>query len=902
MQRRKRERSTLVGLAVFLVSLGATAPMTPAAGGPLLPTTLRCEYLSNPLGIDVRQPRFAWVLGHTERGERQSAYQVLVATQAEILDQNRGDQWDSGRVSSDDSTQVVYGGKPLESGRTYFWKVRYWDQEGNPSAYSKAAQFEMGLLNREEWKAQWIGGNNLLRKEFTLSAKPQRARAYVAALGYYELRVNGEKIGDHVLDPGWTSYEKRVLYVTHDITAQLRQGANTVGVMLGGGWATQRSGSKPAYDAPAVLVQLEIALEGGKPIALSSDATWRTARGPILSDSIYDGEVYDARLEQPGWDAAGLDASGWVPAQVMAGSTGTLSAQMMPAIRVVDTLVPKTIQSPQPGVYVYDFGQNFSGWVELRVRGPRGATVEMRFSELLYANGMLNRENLRSAKARDIYVLRGDGEEVYEPRFTYHGFRYVELTGVPGTPNLDSIRGRVVHSAVRPTGSFVASKPILNEVQRLIRWGQATNLHSVPTDCAQRNERMGWLGDAHVTAEEAMLNFDMAGFYTNFVRDIRDVQDDAGTITDTVPHRYGSRPADPAWGTAYPLLVWYMYEQYGDRRIVEENYDGLKKYVEFLRTQAPDQVLRFSHYGDWIAIEPTPGELVSDAYFYVDVSLLARMAKLLGKSADEQTYSQLAGQIKDAFHREFYDPKRKVYASGTQTAGVLPLYFGLVPEDKRGAVWGHLFNDIVYAHDSHVTTGFIGVKYLMPLLTRMGASDLAYDLATQTTYPSLGYMFTRGATTLWELWQERTGPSMNSHNHPMLGSVGAWFYEALAGIRVDAERPGYQHIRIEPQMVRDLTWAGGTVETVRGIVSASWSRGPGLLRLEVEVPVNAQATVSMPKEEPMSEVTIREGGRVVWEKGQFVPGTPGITNGRREGGRYVFEVGSGHYIFELSGE
>jgi alpha-L-rhamnosidase len=902
MQRRKRERSTLVGLAVFLVSLGATAPMTPAAGGPLLPTTLRCEYLSNPLGIDVRQPRFAWVLGHTERGERQSAYQVLVATQAEILDQNRGDQWDSGRVSSDDSTQVVYGGKPLESGRTYFWKVRYWDQEGNPSAYSKAAQFEMGLLNREEWKAQWIGGNNLLRKEFTLSAKPQRARAYVAALGYYELRVNGEKIGDHVLDPGWTSYEKRVLYVTHDITAQLRQGANTVGVMLGGGWATQRSGSKPAYDAPAVLVQVEITLEGAKQIALGSDATWRTARGPILSDSIYDGEVYDARLEQPGWDAAGLDASGWVPAQVMAGSTGTLSAQMMPAIRVVDTLVPKTIQSPQPGVYVYDFGQNFSGWVELRVRGPRGATVEMRFSELLYANGMLNRENLRSAKARDIYVLRGDGEEVYEPRFTYHGFRYVELTGVPGTPNLDSIRGRVVHSAVRPTGSFVASKPILNEVQRLIRWGQATNLHSVPTDCAQRNERMGWLGDAHVTAEEAMLNFDMAGFYTNFVRDIRDVQDDAGTITDTVPHRYGSRPADPAWGTAYPLLVWYMYEQYGDRRIVEENYDGLKKYVEFLRTQAPDQVLRFSHYGDWIAIEPTPGELVSDAYFYVDVSLLARMAKLLGKSADEQTYSQLAGQIKDAFHREFYDPKRKVYASGTQTAGVLPLYFGLVPEDKRGAVWGHLFNDIVYAHDSHVTTGFIGVKYLMPLLTRMGASDLAYDLATQTTYPSWGYMFTRGATTLWELWQERTGPSMNSHNHPMLGSVGAWFYEALAGIRVDAERPGYQHIRIEPQMVRDLTWASGTVETVRGIVTASWSREAGKVRLEVEVPVNAQATVSMPKEEPMSEVTIREGGRVVWEKGQFVPGTPGITNGRREGGRYVFDVGSGHYIFELSGE
>jgi alpha-L-rhamnosidase len=902
MLRLNRELIRLVGLAVFMACIGGTMPVMSAASGPLMPTDLRCEYLSSPLGIDVRQPRFAWVLRHTERGEHQSAYQVLVATQAESLDQDRGDQWDSGKVSSDDSTQVVYAGKPLETGRTYYWKIRYWDKEGNASPFSKPAQFEMGLLNRDDWKGQWIGGNNLLRKEFTLPSKPVRARAYVTALGYYELRVNGEKIGNNVLDPAWTTYEKRALYVTHDITAHLRQGANAVGVMLGGGWATQRGGFKTPYDAPAVLLQMEIALEGEKHIVLTSDTTWRTARGPILSDSIFDGEVYDARMEQPGWDAPGFDASTWGLAQTMSGTNGMLSAQMMPPIRVVDTLVPVTIQSPQPGVYVYDFGQNSSGWVELRVRGPRGATVEMRYSELLYANGMINRENLRGAKARDIYILRGDSDEVYEPRFTYHGFRYVELTGFPGTPNLDSIRGRVVHSAVRPTGSFVASKPILNQVQRIIRWGQATNLHSVPTDCDQRDERMGWMGDAQVTAEEAMLNFDMASFYTNFVRDIGDVQDEAGTITDTVPHRYGGRPADPAWGTAYPLIVWYMYEQYGDRRIVEENYDGLKKYVEFLRSKAPDHVLRFSYYGDWIAIDKTPGELVSDAYFYLDVSLLAKMAKVLGKSADEQTYSQLAAQIKDAFNREFYDPKRNVYANGTQTAHILPLYFGLVPDDKRGAVWGNLFNDIVYAHNSHVTTGFIGVKYLMPLLTRMGTSDLAYDLATQTTYPSWGYMVTRGATTLWELWQERTGPSMNSHNHPMLGSVGTWFYQALAGISVDAERPGYQHIRMEPQVVRDLTWASGTVDTVRGIVSSSWSHEPGVVRLEVLVPVNAKATISIPKEDQMSEVTIREGGRVVWEKGQYVPGTSGITSGRSERGRFVFEVGSGHYIFELRGE
>jgi len=902
MLRRNRDLVRLVWLVVLMACVVGTTPLTWAASGPLVPIDLRCEYLSNPLGIDVRQPRFAWVLQHTERGERQSAYQVLVATQAEILGQDRGDHWNSGKVTSDDSTQVVYAGRPLESGRTYYWKIRYWDKEGNASPYSKPAEFEMGLLNRSEWKGQWIGGNNLLRKEFTLPGKPVRARAYITALGYFELRANGEKIGNNVLDPGWTTYEKRALYVTHDITTHLRQGINAFGVMLGGGWATQRGGFKTPYDAPAVLLQMEIELEGGKQISLASDTTWKAARGPILSVSIFEGEVYEAREEQPGWDVPGFDAATWELAQAMAGTSGVLSAQMMPPIRVVDTLVPTAIHNPRPGVYVYDFGQNFSGWAQLWVRGPRGATVTMRYSELLYPNGMINRENIRGAKARDIYILRGDGEEVYEPRFTYHGFRYLEVTGFPGTPSLDSIRGRVVHSAVRPTGSFVASKPILNQVQQIIRWGQATNLHSVPTDCDQRDERMGWMGDAHVTAEEAMLNFDMAGFYTNFMRDIADVEDEAGTITDTVPHRFGRRPADPAWGTAYPLIVWFMYEQYGDRRIVEEHYDGLKQYVEFLRSKAPDHVLRFSYYGDWIAIDKTPGELVSDAYFYLDVSLLAKMAKVLGKSADEQTYSQLAAQIKDAFNREFFDPKRDVYANGTQTAHILPLYFGLVPGDKRGAVWRHLSNDIVYAHDSHVTTGFIGVRYLMPLLTRMGTSDLAYDLATQTTYPSWGYMVMRGATTLWELWQERTGPSMNSHNHPMLGSVGAWFYQALAGINPDVERPGYQHIRIEPQVVRDLAWASGTVETVRGIVSSSWSHEPGVIRLEVEVPVNAQATISIPQEDQMSDITIREGQRTVWEKGRYVPGAPGITNGRGERGRFVFEVGSGHYIFELRGE
>jgi alpha-L-rhamnosidase len=893
----------LIGLAWALAAVPSRTAY--GANGPEQPGFLKCEYLSNPSGIDVRQPRFAWVLEATERGQKQTAYQLLVATRRDLLDEDKGDQWDSRKVESDNSTQVVYSGKPLESGHTYYWKVRAWDHQGNASPYSQPAQFGMGLLSPDEWKGQWIGGGNLLRREFSLPGRVVRARAYVSALGYYELRLNGRKVGRHVLDPGWTTYEKRILYSTYDVTSLLKEGANAVGAMLGGGWAVPGERFGPPittkYSSPAFLLQMNIELEGGKQLSVVSDTSWKVAQGPITSNSIYDGEIYDARLESPGWDLPGFDEVSWKAAEVANAPGGILSAQMMPPIRIVDTIVPVAMTNPQPGVYVYDMGQNFSGWVRLRVEGPRGTAVTLRFAELLYDNGMINRENLRRAKVRDIYILRGQGVETYEPRFTYHGFRYVELTGFPATPNLDTLRGRVVHSAVEPTGSFAASKPILNQIQRIIRWGQATNLHSIPTDCDQRDERMGWLGDAQVTAEEAMLNFDMAAFYTNFVRDIHDAQHEDGSLPDTVPHRYGQYPADPAWGTAYPLLCWYMWEQYGDRRILEENYAGLKKYVEFLRSRALDNLLSYSYYGDWVAVEPTPGSFVSAAYYFHDVEILSKIAQILGNSADAQTYSQLAEQIKDAVNRKFFDADQNVYANGTQTANTLALYFGLVPQAGRGRVARHLTDDIVYQHDTHVTTGFIGVKYLFPLLTQMGRAELAYELATETSYPSWGYMIANGATTLWELWQNKTSPSMNSHNHPMFGSVGAWFYQALAGINADS--PGYQHIRIEPQVVRDLNWASASVETVRGVVSASWTHSPGVITLDVAIPANSDAKIFIPKEDQMTDIVVREGDQVVWENGHYVAGVAGVT-GAEQGrdGNIIVEAGSGRYAFKLTGQ
>ncbi len=897
----KSLRFVLISISLLMAGFLLITPgfAENAAGAP---GRLRCEYLTNPTGIDVRQPRFQWVLENSGRGVMQTAFQILVASSPADLAKDRGDVWDSGKVASADSAQVVYNGKPLVSGHTYYWKVRTWNTQENSGAYSQPAQFGMGLLERADWKGHWIGGDGLLRKEFSLPGKVLRARAYVTALGYYELHINGKKIGDKVLDPAWTVYPKRVLYSTYDVTSALKDGSNAIGVMLGGGWATQQAGGPPDYKAPALLIQMNIEMADGKTVSVSSDTSWKTAAGPVVSDSVYDGDVYDARLEKSGWDRPGFDDAGWAPARQEKGTEGAISAEMMPPIRVTDTLVPRSMTNPEPGVYVYDFGQNFAGWARLRVRGPRGAKVRLRFSELIYSNGMINRQNLRSAKARDIYILKGSGLEKYEPHFTYHGFRYVELTGYPGTPGLDTIRGRVVNSAVETTGSFVASNEILNKIQRLIRWGQLSNLHSIPTDCDQRNERQGWMGDAQVTAEEAMMNFDMAAFYTNFVRDIRDAQKPDGEIPDTVPHKYGQYPADPAWGTAYPLICWYMWQQYGDKRILQENYDGLKKYEEFLRTRAKDNVLRYSYYGDWIAIKHTPGALVSDSYFYYDTRILSDVAKILGNTGDAETYAALAGQIKDAFNKAFFNAETGEYANGTQTAQAMPLFLDLVPEKERGGVMGKLYNNIVYEHNTHLTTGFIGIKYLLPVLTRDGHNDVAYELATQTTYPSWGYMISKGATTLWELWQNKIGPSMNSHDHIMLGSIGSWFYRALGGIHLGPDGEGYRHILVEPRLVEDLHWASASIETVRGKVSCSWKHRTGAISMEVTIPGNSDAKIVVPEEEDMTTVTVREGDHVVWENGRFVPGDPGISGATSRDHAIEFSAGSGYYHFLLTGE
>jgi alpha-L-rhamnosidase len=870
-----------------LIPLAVLAGSLLAQSGPLAPTGLKCEYLTDPVGIDVVEPRLSWVLNHSDRGQKQSAYEIVVSAQADFA----APAWATGKTASSQSTHVVYGGKPLVSGRTYFWKVRYWDKDGAASPYSAAARFETGLLAASDWKGKWIAGANQFRKHFELASRPVRARAYVAGIGYYELHINGRKIGNHVLDPAWTQHDKRVLYTTYDVTAALRQGPNAIGLMLGKGW----------YGKRAALVQLNIEFENGARAEVVTDASWKTTEGPIVADAVYDGETYDARLEMPGWDRPGYDDGTWKPASLVESFHPALSAQMMPPIRVVDTIVPVKMTSPKAGVYIYDMGQNFSGWVRLRVRGPRGAQVKIRHAELLYEDGTLNVENLRKAKATDYYTLRGDGaEEVYEPRFTYHGFRYVELSGFPGSPKMDTVRGRVVHTDVKPAGGFAGSKTLLNQLQKNILWGVTSNLESIPTDCNQRDERLGWMADAHLYAETAMLNFDMAAFYTNFLRDIRDIQAADGTVTDTVPGgQWGHRPADPAWGAAYPLLAWYLYQYQGDRRILEEHYAGIKAWTDFETTRATNGILSYSYYGDWVPVERTPGDLVSTVFYYNSARITSQIAEILGKTADADAYRKLAASIAAAFEPKFWNPELGAYGNGNQASQVLPLFFGLASAEHRGSAANWLWRDIVYRNDTHLTTGILATKYVMPLLAESDP-DVAYELATQTTYPSWGYMIERGATTVWELWQNKTGPSMNSHNHPMFGSVGAYFYYGLAGIGLDPKAPGYESVVIEPRVVRDLQWASGSIETLRGTVASSWRRSGDGLALDVTIPVGSTAEIRLP-DLRIGDPVVKESGTTVWKGKAFQAGAAGLAGARDVDGSITFQAGSGTYHFELSG-
>ena len=910
-----RHASPLVSAA--LTALAAATLAAAPAPAPLTVAGLRCEYKVDPLGIDAAQPRLSWQLRSDARGVVQSAYQVQVTRDGKTL-------WDTGQVASAASTQVPYGGPALESSRRYGWRVRVWDGGGKPSAWSAPAHWEMGLLAPGDWKARWIESaqdegakasqpSPMLRGTFAVKGKVRSARAYVTSLGLYELEINGTRVGDQLLTPGWTSYKKRLQYQTYDVTSLLRPGENAIGAALGDGWYRgflAWSDRRAVYgDRLALLGQLRIEYEGGRVETVGTDGTWKSATGPIRASDIYNGETYDARLERPGWSRTGYDDKDWAPVRVVEPEKRALIAPAGPPVRRIEEVRPVKVLKTPAGETVFDMGQNMVGHVRLKVRGPAGTTVTLRHFEVLDKAGNVYTANLRVAKQQVTYVLKGGADEVYEPHFTFQGFRYVAVAGWPGEPTLDALTGVVVHSDMPVTGQLTTSNPLLDQLQHNIRWGQKGNFVDVPTDCPQRDERLGWTGDAQVFSRTAAFNMDVAGFFTKWLGDVAADQQADGAVPFVIPDVLSKNgtgaSASAAWADAAVIIPWNMYLAYGDTRLLERQYPSMKAWVEYMRRQAGDKDLWTTgfHFGDWLAFATTasdyPGattgkDLIATAFYAHSTDLLQRTAAVLGKKDEAAQYAALVPRIKEAFVREFVTAAGRV-GENTQTAYALALQFDLLPEDLRKEAARRLAAEVKAR--GHLTTGFVGTPYLCHVLSRYGYTGVAYRLLNRQEYPSWLYPVKQGATTIWERWdgQKPDGsfqdPGMNSFNHYAYGAIGEWMYRVVAGLELDPQEPGYKHVLVQPQPGGGLTSAEARLQTLYGEAASGWTIADGKVTVAVTVPPNAHGTVRLPA------ATL--GG--VTDAGVGVASAPGVKAAVQEGEDVAVEVGSGRYRFSYDG-
>lgn len=732
-----------------------------------------------------------------------------------------------------------------------------------------------------------------LRRTFAVNGTVKRATAYICGLGYNELYVNGRKVGDHMLDPGWTRYDRRSLYVTHDITPYLKRGANAMGVILGTGHYDDHVLAVWDFDTaswrtlPKMLLEVRVDYADGRSQIIKSDGTWKAATGPITFDSISAGETYDARLENTGWDTASYNDSAWSQAQVVDPIKGKLAAQIAPPIRIVQPITPVKVTQPKPGVWLFDLGQNIAGIPQLRVSGPAGTKVVMQCAEKLHPDGTLDASNIDYFVHRrdpaepfqtDTYILKGQGSEIWHPRFTYHGFQYVQVTGFPGTPTVNNLRGLSMHTDFAPTGNFECSNPLLNKVQEMSLWSYRNNFHSIPTDCPHR-EKNGWTGDAQLAAEMGLYNFDASANYEKWLSDIADEQGDKGDFAGIIPTSGWGYNIGPSWDSAYPLITWYLYQYKGDKGIVEKHYPRLVRYVDFVTTKAKDGIVDYG-LDDWVAPKTkTPAAVTSTAYYYVDTLTVARMAQLLGKPADAKKYFDQANTIKAAFNAKFYNPQTGEYANGSLTALSCALYQGLVEPQNKAKVLANLVAE-VKKQDYHMDVGILGAKYLLNTLADNGYTDVAYRILNQRTMPSYGYWVDQGATTLWEDWDGH-----ESLNHVMFGDVSAWFYKYLAGI--NASSPGFTQIVIKPHVVGDLTWAKGSYDSAQGRIVSNWKKTGGALQMDVTIPANSTATVYVPA----------KSGAKLTESGQPLAKASGVKFVRQDGDYSVLRVGAGTYRF-----
>lgn len=871
---------------------------------------LVCEYHENPIGIDVEKPRFSWQLLSDKENIVQSAYEIRVADSPQKLNKKSKLIWTSGKVKSDNSVNIEYEGEALKSMQRVYWKVRVWDNKNKASAWSEPAYWETGILNSKEWNALWITMKEeksdkslpaqYYRNEFSCNKKVASARVYVTSLGTYQLFLNGKKVGKDLFTPGWTSYHKRLQYQTYDVTSML-QNNNAIGAIVGDGWYRGYLGWKGGRsyygDKLALLVQLQINYADGTSERITTDKNWKVSYGAIVESDIYNGEKYDARKEMNGWANYGFNENNWANVEILNHPKEMLIASNGLPVRAIEEIKPIKMLTTPKGEVVLDLGQNMVGWVRMKVKGKKGDKVTLQFAEVLDKDGNFYTKNLRAAEATDTYILKGGGEEIYEPHFTFHGFRFVKLEDYPGELTLDKITGIVIHSDMKPTGTFTCSEPLINQLQSNIQWGQKDNFLDIPTDCPQRDERAGWTGDAQVFSMTAAFNFNVASFYTKWLKDLAVEQRSDGLVPHVIPDILSGKGGATAWADAAVVMPWNVYRVYGDKRILEEQYASMKGWVEYMNTRAGDDYLwnnpKEWHWGDWLAYQRgkpdyagsvTEKDLICTAYFSYSTGILGKTAAILGKTEDAKKYEELAKKIKQAFAQEYITPNGRL-VSHTQTAYALALSFDLVPENLREKSAKHFANDV--KKFGHLTTGFVGTPLLCSTLSDIGRDDLAFMLLNRKKYPSWLYPVTQGATTIWERWdtQKPDGTiieGMNSFNHYAYGAIGQWLYEHVAGVKSDVENPGFKHILFHPHPGGGLTNANAEFKSMYGLVKSAWEIKDGQFVYQVIIPTNTTATVTLPN----------ANGKSVSCNSKPIDGK--IT---QSGDNLTIELGSGTYQF-----
>ncbi len=1066
-------------LIIYAVVLFTCASSVVSAAAEV--TQLRCEYRHDPLGLDVVRPRLSWLNTSAERGARQTAYHVLIASTPELLAKDQGDRWDSGKIASDQQNQIVYNGQPLTSGAICYWKVRTWDQTGKPGAWSESARWTMGLLSPTDWQAKWIGNDDAyqttaeveadnksfslkglswlqmpkkegknsgdtylrreielpadrilkraiwvlyafnecqatvngvivgsgahweatsrlditktlkqgrnslgvvvsiadpylpaavgqlvlqfetgepvlvpldaswkvtqqaaagwmtvgfndvtwlsaellkgnpwgapptksdlprmpapyLRKEFVASGPVKRATVCVSALGIYELRLNGQPVRQDVLAPGWTNFNKRVHYQTYDVTRLITQGNNALGAILGDGWyasSLAHYNKRNLYKGrPRFIIQLEMELADGTIQRACSDDTWKTAFGPVRHADLLIGCEYDARLAMPGWDRPGFDQQNWTP--VVVGeelpkgkkSTVVLQASTAEPSRIIGELPARSVRETKPGCWTFDLGQNMVGWVRLKVRGPAGRRLTLRHAEMLNADGTLYTAALRSCPATDYYILSGRGEETFQPFGTFHGFRYVEIRGLGTKPELSAVTGLVVHTPMDRTGSFESSHALLNQLYSNQVWGQKGNYLEVPTDCPQRDERMGWTGDTQFFAPTAAYNFNVANFFTRWLQNSRDDQNADGSFPHVIPGILGGG-GSTAWSDAPILCTYNIYRNYADTRLIAEQYESMERYMKWLETKTKDGITTVGGFGDWLnAGGGAKKEVMDTAYHAYLAQIMAEMAQAIGKTEDAARYIQRSSDIKKAFAREFIQADGAIKDS-SQTAYALAFTMDLLLPEIREKAADQFVQEIKRFND-HLATGFIGTPRLLPGLSQAGKDDLAYKLLLTDTYPSWLFPVKNGATTMWERWDGWTpnkgfgAIGMNSFNHYAFGAVGEYLYGYVGGIQPAS--PGYKTIIIRPVLGAGLSWAKTSLESPYGRIATAWKVESSALQLDVTIPFNTNATVYIPTTDAAS----------VTEAGKPINKIKGVTVLRQEAGAAVYTIGAGTYRFRSS--